>query len=166
MLNALLTKSSHRGLDPSDERVVEYIYSLNEVGSDSDALNVDVDVAGEIPRHPWHGSTDAREVARNPCNGEFDSSDLSSDIGSDIRSTVEQVKTDDYINLEDTDILNTLRCSESTSIATVSHKVREMSQSDNSVHPYTLVNGVTGISNAEINFEAYLRQVLFSSLTS
>ena len=56
----------HQGLNPSDERGVARKYSLSDVGCDSDALNVNIDVVGEIPRHPEPGSADAREVARNP----------------------------------------------------------------------------------------------------
>ena len=44
--------SSHRGLNPSDERGVARKYPLSDVGCDSDALNVNIDVVGEIPRHP------------------------------------------------------------------------------------------------------------------
>ena len=44
--------SSHRGLNPSDEREVARKYPLSDVGCDSDALNVNIDVVGEIPRHP------------------------------------------------------------------------------------------------------------------
>ena len=39
---------------------------LTDVGCNSDALNVNVDIVGEIPRHSEPGSADAREVARNP----------------------------------------------------------------------------------------------------
>ena len=38
--------SSHRGLNPSDERGVARKYPLNDVGYDSDALNVNIDVVG------------------------------------------------------------------------------------------------------------------------
>ena len=41
-------------------------------------------------------------------------------------------------------------------MATVNHKVRAMSRSDNDVHPYVLVNGMTDISDGEINLEAIL----------
>ena len=44
--------SIHRGLNPSDERGVARKYPLSDVGCDSDALNVNIDVVGEIPRHP------------------------------------------------------------------------------------------------------------------
>ena len=44
------------------------MYLLSDFGSDRDALNVNVDVAGEIPRHPKPGPADAREVERNPCD--------------------------------------------------------------------------------------------------
>ena len=39
-------------------------YPLSDVGYDSDALNVNIDVVSEIPRHPKPGLADAREVAR------------------------------------------------------------------------------------------------------
>ena len=41
-------------------------YPLSGVGCDSDALNVNIDVVGGIPRHPDSDSAHAREVARNP----------------------------------------------------------------------------------------------------
>ena len=56
----------HQGLNPSDERGVAHKYPLSDVGCDSDALNVNIDVGGEISRHSEPGSADAREVARNP----------------------------------------------------------------------------------------------------
>ena len=39
-------------------------YPLSDIGCDSDALNVNIDVVGELPRHPKPGSADAREVVR------------------------------------------------------------------------------------------------------
>ena len=47
-------------------------YRLSDVGCDSDALNVNIDVVGEIPRNPEPGSADAREVSRNPRDDEFE----------------------------------------------------------------------------------------------
>ena len=38
---------SHRGLNPSDERGATHKYPLSDVGCDSDALNVNVNVVGE-----------------------------------------------------------------------------------------------------------------------
>ena len=38
--------SNHRGLNPSDERGVARKYPLNDVGYDSDALNVNIAVVG------------------------------------------------------------------------------------------------------------------------
>ena len=58
--------SSHRGLNPSDERGVARKYPLSDVGCDSNALNVNIDVVGEITRHPEPGAANACEVARNP----------------------------------------------------------------------------------------------------
>ena len=43
---------SYRGLEPSDEHGVARLYLLCDVGCDRDALNVNVDVVGEILRHP------------------------------------------------------------------------------------------------------------------
>ena len=37
---------------PSDERGVTRKYPLSDVGCDGDALNVNIHVVGEIPRHP------------------------------------------------------------------------------------------------------------------
>ena len=65
-------------------------YPLSDVGFDSDTLNVNIDVAGKITRHPEPGSADAREVARNPRDGDVMSNELSSDVGSDISSSLEQ----------------------------------------------------------------------------
>ena len=52
-------------------------YPLSDVGCDSDALNVNIDVVGEMPRHPDPGSADAREVARNPRDDDVMSIDSS-----------------------------------------------------------------------------------------
>ena len=80
--------SSHRGLNKSDERGVARKYLLGDVNYDSDALNVNIDVVGELPRHPKPGSADAREVARNPRDDDVMSNDSSSDVNSDISSSL------------------------------------------------------------------------------
>ena len=72
--------SSHRGLNPSYERGVARKYPLSAVGCDSDALNVNIDVVGKIPRHPESGSADLRKVARNPRDDDVMSNDSSSDV--------------------------------------------------------------------------------------
>ena len=64
--------SSRRALDTPDERGVACMYPLSEVGCSSDALNVNVDVVREILRHPEPVSADAREVACNPHDDEFE----------------------------------------------------------------------------------------------
>ena len=69
--------SSHRGLNPSNDRGVARKYPLSSVGCDSDALNVNIDVVGKIPRHPEPGSADAREVARNSRDDDVMSNDSS-----------------------------------------------------------------------------------------
>ena len=61
-------------------------YPLSEVGCDSDVLNVNIDMAGEIPSHLEPGSANAREVARNPRDDDVMSNDLSSDVNSDVSS--------------------------------------------------------------------------------
>ena len=126
------------------------MYPLSGFGFDSDALNFNYDINGEILRHPDLGSTDAREVARY---GEFKSSDSLSDVGDDIGSNIEQVITDGDNNLEEKDILPFSRCSDSTPMDTVNHKAHDMPQSDNGLHPYTLVNEVTGISDGKTDSE-------------
>ena len=68
----------------------------------SDALNVNIDVVGEIPRHPEPGSADAREVACNPRDDGFRSNDSSSDVNSDVSSSLEQITFDDGIDQRDT----------------------------------------------------------------
>ena len=68
-------------------------YALTGVGCYNDALNVNVDVVREILRHPEPVSADARGVACNPRDDELASNDSSLDVGSDISSNVEQVKT-------------------------------------------------------------------------
>ena len=62
-------------MNPSDDRGVARKYPLGDVGSDSDALNVNFDIVGEIPRHPEPGSADAREVTRNPRDDDVMSND-------------------------------------------------------------------------------------------
>ena len=56
------------------------MYPLSDVGCDSDALNVIIDVVGEISRHPEPGSAGAREVAHNPHDNEIESKDSSIDV--------------------------------------------------------------------------------------
>ena len=80
--------SSHRGLNPSDERGVARKYPLSDVGCDSDAPNVNIDVVGEIPRHPEPGSADARDVACDPRDDDVMSNDSSSDVNSDVSSSL------------------------------------------------------------------------------
>ena len=77
-------------------------YPLSDVGSDSDALNVNIDVVGEIPRHPEPSSVDAREVSRNPRGDEIEPNGSSSDVGSDISSSVGQIHIDERMNQEET----------------------------------------------------------------
>ena len=52
-------------------------YPLSDVVCDSDALNVNIDVVGEVPRHPEPVSANAREVARNPRDDDVMLNDLS-----------------------------------------------------------------------------------------
>ena len=63
------------------------------------------------------GSTDAREVARNPQDGEFESSDSSSDVGDDIGSRIEQIKADEAIKPSDMDIFSSSKSSDSDIMA-------------------------------------------------
>ena len=53
------------------------MYPLSGFGFDSDALNFNVDIFGEMPRHPDPGSADAREVARNLRDDDVMSNDSS-----------------------------------------------------------------------------------------
>ena len=67
---------------------------------DSDALNVFHDIVVKTPRHRNLGLTDAREVTRNPRDGEFESNNSPSDFGDYIGSCIEKVKPSavgDYI---------------------------------------------------------------------
>ena len=67
MLKALLTKRQSSRVEPIRWVCgVAHKYPLSDVGYDSDAQNVNIDVVGEIPRHPEPVSADSREVARNP----------------------------------------------------------------------------------------------------
>ena len=50
-------------------------YPLSNDGCDIDALNVNIDVVGEIPRHSEPGLADAREVERSPRDDEVMSND-------------------------------------------------------------------------------------------
>ena len=78
--------SIHRGLNPSDDRGVARKYPLSDVGCDSDALNVNIDLVGKISRHPEPGSADAPEVARNPRDDDIMYNDALSDVDSDVSS--------------------------------------------------------------------------------
>ena len=111
-------------------------YPLSEVGCDSDVLNVNIDMAGEIPRHLEPGSANAREVARNPRDDDVMSNDLSSDVNSDVSSSLEQITLDDGIDQRDTN-----------------HTSCAVSQNDDDCQLYTLVNGVTGACDGTISLE-------------
>ena len=102
-------------------------YPLSDVDCDSDALNVNIDGVGEITRHPEPGSADAHEVARNPRYDDVMSNDSSSDVNSDVGSSLEQITVDDGIDQRDTN-----------------HTSCAVSQSGDGCQLYTLVNGVTG----------------------
>ena len=77
-------------------------YPLSDVGCDSDALNVNIDVVAEISRHLEPRSADAREVARNPRDDNVMSNDSSSDVNSNVSSGLEQITVDDGIYQRDT----------------------------------------------------------------
>ena len=124
-------------MNPSDERGVARKYPLSDVGCDRDALNVNIDVVDEIPRHPEPGSADAREVARNPRDDDVMSNDSSSDVNNDVSSSLEQITFDDGIDQRDTN-----------------HTSCAVSQSDDKCQLYTLVNGVTGACDGTISLEA------------
>ena len=71
-------------------------------------------MAGEKSKHPELSTVDAVEVARNPRDGEFESSDSSSDFVVGISSGIEKSKADEDINLEYKRGLTSTRYSEST----------------------------------------------------
>ena len=119
--------SSHRGLNTSDERGVARKYPLSDVGFDSDTLNVNIDVVGEIPRHPEPGSADARGMERNTQDDDVMSTDLSSGVDN-ISSSLEKITSDDNIDQKDTN-----------------HIVYAVSQSDDDNQLHTLINGVSGV---------------------
>ena len=106
------------------------MYPLSDVGCDSNAPNVKCDVVSEISRHPEPGSADARQVARISRDRGFEFHDSSLDVGSDMRSSVEQVMTIDDINQEETSILASFRRSYLPPVATTSLEGYAMSQSD------------------------------------
>ena len=120
------------------------MYPLSDFGCDSDALNVNVNVVGEISNHPEPGSANAREVARNPRDEDVMSNDSSSDVNSDVSSGLEQITVDDGIYQRDTN-----------------HTSCAVSQSDNDCQLYILVNGVTGDCDGTISLEAILSLILF-----
>ena len=115
------------------------MYPLSDVGCDSDALNVNIDVVGEILRHTEPGSADAREVARNPRDDDVMSNDSSSDVNSDVSSCLEKITLDDGIDQRD---MNQTTC--------------DVSQSDDDCQLYRLVNGVTGVSDGIASLEGVL----------
>ena len=129
-------ESNHRGLDPLDERGVARMYPLSDVGCERDALNVNIDVAGEIPRHPDPGSADTRQVASSPRDNDIISNDSSSDVDSDVSSSLEQITFDGGIYQRD-----------------MKHIACPVSQSDDDYQLYTLVNGVTGAFDGTISLE-------------
>ena len=59
---------------------------MSDVGCDSDELNFNINIVVEISRHPEPGSSDAREVARNPCDDDVMYNGSLSDVNSDVSS--------------------------------------------------------------------------------
>ena len=100
--------SSHRGLNPWDERGLARMYPHSEAGYNRDSIPISILLVKyqDIPLDP----ADAHEVARNPRYGELEASDLSSGVGGDIDYRVEQVQTDEYINIRDTEELTSSTC--------------------------------------------------------
>ena len=83
---------------------------LSDVGCDSDAMNVNIDVVGDILWHPEPGSADAREVARNPRDDDVMSNDSSSDVNSDVSSALERITFYDGIYQRDKNHIERLLC--------------------------------------------------------
>lgn len=69
LLLVVVFERSHPESSSSDVRVVARIHSLNDVGCDSDSLNVTDDIVDELPRHSRLWPLNASGVARNPLVG-------------------------------------------------------------------------------------------------
>ena len=65
-------------------------YPLSDVACDSDALNVEHDIVGVIPRHPGLGPNDARVATRKPLVDDMELNNTSSDVDSNIGTCTEQ----------------------------------------------------------------------------
>ena len=76
-------------------------------------------------------------MASNPRDDDVMSNDSSSDVNSDVSSSLEQIKLDDGIDQRDTN-----------------HTSCAVSQSDDDCQLYTLVNGVDGACDGTISLEA------------
>ena len=87
-------------------------------------------------------------MARNLRDDDFMSNDSSSDVNSDVSSSLEQITFDDGIDQRDTN-----------------HTSCAVSQSDDDCQRYALVNGVTGACDGTISHEAIpsLRSLLNST---
>ena len=77
-------------------------------------------------------------MARNPRDDDVMSNDSSSDVNSDVSSSLEKIKVDDGIDQRDTN-----------------HTSCAVSQSDNDYQRYTLVNGVTGACDGTLALRLY-----------
>ena len=76
-------------------------------------------------------------MTRNPRDDDVIFNDSSSDVNSDVSSSLEQIMFDDDIDQRDTN-----------------HTSCAVSQSDDDYQLYTLVNGVTGACDGTISLEA------------
>ena len=131
------------------------MYLLSDVGCYSDAQNAKYDIVGEIPRHPDLGSADARKVEHNVRDGGF-SQMKRHRMQMKIGIRVEQVNTDEYLNVGDTDIRSSSRYPNSSPMDAVSHETNAISPSDNVVHLDTLFNEMTGTADGKTILDAIL----------
>ena len=73
------------------------------------------------------------------------------DVGDYIGIRVKQVKDGKDINLGDTEILTSSRCSDLSQMATVGRKAPYMSQSDDDDQLYALIHVVTGKYDGKVS---------------
>ena len=100
----------HHGGVPSDACATART-PLSNVAGNSTLLDADVGIVGLVPEHPWQVSLDACAVSREPLDEGCVICTSSPNVGWDIGSDLEQVKIDEDINLGDTAVPNSLRCS-------------------------------------------------------
>ena len=145
-------------LEQSSSTVCETARTLSDTHGGNESLTAE-SIVGLEPRHPGLNPDDVCEVVRNPLGDLFELSNSSQDVGKDMSSYIEQIKGDGISTLGNLNVATYMRCKVSTKRRKCRRKAAlrceapVISPSDNSEMLYTLVIGLTGGVDGNINLE-------------